>query len=108
MIGEVVLDFANADVHSTANDNVFGSAGHPHIAVVGHHAQIARSREALGGEQGSGFLGVGEVFDHVRGTAVGDVALGAAGNFVPFAIADRARRTGHGCAVGGQGARQVV
>ena len=82
MVGEVVLDFADADVHPPANDNVFGSARHSHVAVVGHHPQIARLRQTVGSEQGRGLLGVGEVFDHVGWPAVGDVTLGAAGHFV--------------------------
>ncbi len=84
MIGKVVLDLADADVHSAADDDVLGSAGHPDIAVVGHHAQVARHGESVLGEKGSSLVGIGKVFDHVGGPAVRDVALGAAGHFVPL------------------------
>src|ERR1700738_878676 len=108
MVGEVVLDFADADVHPAANDNVFGPARHSYVAVVGHHPQIARLRKAVGGEQGGGLLGVGEVFDHVGGTAVGDVALGAAGHFVPLWIDDPDLGAGQGRTLRRQGPRHVV
>src|ERR1700738_1051312 len=96
MVGEVVLDFADADVHPAANDDVFGSARHSDVAVVGHHPQIAGLGKAVGGKQGSGLLGVGEVFDHVGGAAVGDVTLDAARHFVPCGVDDPDLRAGQG------------
>ena len=108
MVGEVVLDFANADVHPAANDDVFGSAGHAHIAVVGHHPEIAGLRQAVRGEQGRGLFGIGEVFDHVGRAAVGDVALGAAGHLVPCDIDDLYLCTRHRRAVRCEGPRHVV
>src|SRR5258707_15784166 len=108
MVDEVVLDLANADVHPPANDNVFGSTGHSYVAVVGHHSQIARLRQTVDSEQGHGLLGIGEIFDHVGRSAVGDVTLGAAGHFVPLDIDDLYLCTWHRRAIRCQGPRRIV
>ena len=84
MVGQVLLDLADADVHPAANDDVFGPARDSHVSVVGHLPEISRLGEAVLGEKGRGFFGIREVFNHVGGAAVGDVALGTARHFVPL------------------------
>ncbi len=97
----MVLDLADADVHPTADDDVLGPAGYPDVAVVGHLPEIARLGKAFVGEQRRGFLGVGEIFDHVGRAAVGDVALGASRHLVAVVIDDLDLCTRHRLAVRG-------
>ena len=103
MVGEMLLDLPDADVHPAANDDVFGPARDPYVSVLGHHPQIAGLGKAVLGEQGRGFLRVGEIFDHVGLPAVGDVALGAARHLVAVEIDDFDLRARHRGAVGSQG-----
>ena len=55
----MLLDLADADVHPTADDDIFGSAGYSDVAVVSHLPQIARLGKAFLGEQSCGFFGIG-------------------------------------------------
>ena len=104
MVGQMLLDLADADVHPAANDDVFRPARYSHVSVVGHLPEISRLGEAVLGEKGRSFPGIREVFNHVGGAAVSDVALGTSRHFVPIVVNDFDFGAGYRPAVRRQGA----